>query len=76
MTRSDELTSRPTLRATYHIVDPVLNATSTSVSCNTDALSAYQEAPGYFTCKDVTLNDECELVCHYLHSFIEQTDSM
>ncbi|KAM0717053.1 hypothetical protein Q7P37_006905 [Cladosporium fusiforme] len=52
--------SLPALRTTQLYFDPNHNTTSTSVSCNSAALSAYTPIDNYW------VNDDCELVAKYL----------
>ena len=61
-------TELPILREIQEIVDPFHNTTSTSISCISTALAAYQgtnSGPMFNTCAFVTLNDDCELVCYH-----------
>lgn len=53
--------SIPALRIVQSFIDPNQNTTSTSVSCNSTAISAYPSA-GY---QSYSLNDACELVGAY-----------
>lgn len=49
--------SLPAIRTIQPILDPAHNTTTTSVICNTAALSAYDQ------CDRMTLNDNCDIVC-------------
>ena len=56
--------SWPTLRETRFTVDPYANTTSTSIYCNTDALSAYP-TPNHPSEKSYTIDEKCNLVGMY-----------
>lgn len=56
--------SIPVLRTVQLVVDPNRNTTSTSVHCNTAALSAYQT--NTWSPEMYSLDDGCNLVARYL----------